>query len=90
MATNEEIAQHEQFPLLSPCTQLYSIIVLSFKGSFQIFSVMFSKSSAADLLYVGKRLSQYFKIIQCILMQLTHAITKQYWCTQVHYNELCT
>ena len=53
MATKEEIAQNEQFLLLSPCFQLCSIIVLSFKGSFQFFGGMFSKSSAADLLYVG-------------------------------------
>ena len=32
MATKEEIAQNEQFLLLSPCFQVYSIIVLSFKG----------------------------------------------------------
>ena len=56
MVTKEEIAQNEQFLLLSPCFQLYSIIVLSFKGIFHRFSGMFSKSSAADLLYVEKGL----------------------------------
>ena len=54
MATKEEIAQNEQFLLLSPRFQLYSIVVLSFKGSFHCLSGMFSKSSAAELLYVGK------------------------------------
>ena len=54
MATKEEIAQNEQFLLLSPCFQLYLIIVLSFKGSFKFIPGMFSKSSAAYLLYVEK------------------------------------
>ena len=35
MATKEEIAPNKQFLLLSPCFQIYLIIVLSFKGSFQ-------------------------------------------------------
>ena len=60
MATKEEIAQNKQFLFLSPCFQLYSIIVLSFKGSFHSIIVlsfkgsfhtisgMFSKSSAAE------------------------------------------
>ena len=39
------------------CFQLYSIIVLSFKEIFCAFVQIFSKSSAADLLYVGKGLS---------------------------------
>ena len=52
MTTKEEIAQNKQFLLLSSC--LYSIIVLSIKGSFQICSGIFSKSSAANMLYVGK------------------------------------
>ena len=43
MATKEEIAQNEQFLLLTPCFQLYSIIVLLFKGSFQFCSSMFLK-----------------------------------------------
>ena len=34
MSTQEEIAQNQQFLLLSPCIQLYSIIALSFKGNF--------------------------------------------------------
>ena len=37
MATKEEIAQNKQFLLLSPCFQLYLIIVLSFKGIFLCF-----------------------------------------------------
>ena len=59
MSTKEEIAQNEQFLLLSSCFQLFSISVLWFKGSFQICSDMFSKSSAADLLYVGKGLRRF-------------------------------
>ena len=35
MSTKAEIAQIDQFLLLSPCYQLYSIIVLSFEGSFK-------------------------------------------------------
>ena len=54
MATKEEIAQNEQFLLLSLCFQLYLIIVLSLKGSFHCFSGMISKSSAADLFVCGK------------------------------------
>ena len=41
IATNEEIAQNEQFLLLSPCFQFYSIIVLSFKGIFCAFAKRF-------------------------------------------------
>ena len=48
IVTKEEIAQNEQFLLLSSCFQLYSIIVLPFKGSFSnFFGYVFSKSSAA-------------------------------------------
>ena len=54
MTTKEEIAQNEHFLHLSACFQLCSIIVPLFKGSFQFVSGMFSKSSAADLLYFGK------------------------------------
>ena len=49
-----EIAQDEQFPLLPQCFQLYLIIKLSFMDIFLFFFPLFSKSSAADLLYVGK------------------------------------
>ena len=34
--------------------QLYLTIKISFMEIFQVFVTMFSKSSAADLLYVGK------------------------------------
>ena len=54
IVAKEEIAHNEQFLLLSPCFQRCSIIVLSFKVSLQLSSGMFLKSSAADLLYVGK------------------------------------
>ena len=55
MVTKEEIAKNEQFLLLSQCFQLNVFNNwTSFKGSFQIVSGMFSKSSAAELLYVGK------------------------------------
>ena len=37
MATKEEIAQNKQFLLLSPCFQINSILVLSFKGIFCTF-----------------------------------------------------
>ena len=47
LATKEESAQ-EQFLLLSPCFQLYSIIVLSFNGSSLMISGMFSKLFAED------------------------------------------
>ena len=60
MAIKEEIAQNEQFLLLSPCFQLCSIIVLSFKGSSQFFSGIFSKASAADLMNEGKGYSTVF------------------------------
>ena len=45
---------NNQFLLLSPCFHLYSNIVLSFQVSFQECLGMFSKLSAAELLYVGK------------------------------------
>ena len=49
-----EIAHHEQFHLWPQRFQLYLTIKLSFMDILQIFVTMFSKSSAADLLYVGK------------------------------------
>ena len=52
LSLKKKLLKNEQFLLLSPCFQLYSIIVLLFKGSFKNKSGMFSKSSAADLLYV--------------------------------------
>ena len=44
----------EQFLLWPQCFQLYLTIKLSFMDIFQVFVTMFSKSSAAYLLYVGK------------------------------------
>ena len=52
--TKGEIAQKKQYLLLPKCFQLYSIIMLFYIEIFHIFDKMFSKSSAADLLYVGK------------------------------------
>ena len=75
-STKEEIAQYEQFLLLLPCIQLYSTIVLSFKGSFHLVSSMLSMSSDADVLYVGRvnpllhtrnMLQIYLKIISAML-----------------------
>ena len=54
MLTKEEIAQNQQFLLVSSRVQLFSIIVISFKGSSHKFSGMFSNSSAADSWYEGK------------------------------------
>ena len=47
--------------------QLYSIIVLSLKGRFKFVSVMFSRSSAAEMSFVGK--SQQDKL--CLKLYLT-------------------
>ena len=52
--TKGEIAQNKQFLLLLQCFQLDSVIILSFIKICNIFANMFSKLSAADLLYVGK------------------------------------
>ena len=52
--TKGEIAQYEQFLLLSQCFQLFSVIKPTFIKLFRVFAWMFSKSSAADLMYVGK------------------------------------
>ena len=49
-----EIAHDEQFHHLPQCFQLNIMIKLSLMKIFHIFEKMFSKSSAADLLYVGK------------------------------------
>ena len=54
IVTKEEIAHNEQFRLLPHCFQLYSVIKPLFKGIICSFAKIFSKSSAADLLYVGK------------------------------------
>ena len=49
-----EIAHDEQFLLWPQCFQLYLTVKLSFKEILQVFFTMFSKSFAADLVYVGK------------------------------------
>ena len=54
MATKEEIVKNEQFLLLPQCFQLHSIFILSFIKIYHIFVALFSKSSAAELLHVGK------------------------------------
>ena len=54
IVTKEEIAQIKQFLVLPQCFQLFSVIILSFIEIFHVFALLFSKLSAADLLYVGK------------------------------------
>ena len=54
IVANGEIALNEQFLHLPQCFQPYSIITLSLINFIYIFVLMFSKSAAADLLYVGK------------------------------------
>ena len=49
-----EIAHNEQFLHLPQCFQLYLMMKLLCIEIFHIFVNMFLKSSAADLLYVGK------------------------------------
>ena len=52
-AAKREIAYNVQFLLLPQCFQLDSSIILSFTEILHIFAKIFSKSSAADLLYLG-------------------------------------
>ena len=47
-----DIAHDEHFLFWPQCFQLYLTVDLSFLEIFQVFANMFSKSSAADLLYV--------------------------------------
>ena len=54
IAAKDEIAHDGQFLLWPQCFLLYLTIKLSFMKIFQVFFTIFSKSSAADLLYVGK------------------------------------
>ena len=56
IATKGEIAQNEQFLLLPQCFQtLYTVVnIPTIIEIFHIIEFTFSKSSAADLLYVGK------------------------------------
>ena len=49
-----KIAHDEQFLLWPQCFQLYLEIKLSFMEIFLFFATIFSKSSVADLFYVGK------------------------------------
>ena len=49
-----EIAQNEQFHHLPLCFQLFSVPILSFIECCHVFAWLFTKSSAADLFYVGK------------------------------------
>ena len=49
-----EIAQNKKLLRLPQCFQLFSLIVPLFIELNYIFDKMFSKPSAADLLYVGK------------------------------------
>ena len=51
---NKEIAHDEQFLLLPQCFQLDLVIILSFIEIVHDFANMFSKTSAADFLYVEK------------------------------------
>ena len=63
-----EIDHDEQFTLLPQCFQLYLMIKRSFMEIFHIFANMFSKLSAADLLYVGKGLEKSMLILSLIQM----------------------
>ena len=58
METKEEIAQNKQFLLLSPCFRLYSIIVLSFKGSSQFFLGYVFEVDCCRIFACGKGLKQ--------------------------------
>ena len=52
--TKGVVAHHEQFHLLSQWFQLYLIIKLFFMKIVLFFDNRFSKSSALDVMYVGK------------------------------------
>ena len=54
IVTRGQIGHNEDFSLLPQCLQLYSLIKRSFIEHFQVFAKIFSKKSAADLLYVEK------------------------------------
>ena len=53
IVAKDKIAHDEQFLLWPQCFQIYFTIKLSLE-SFQVCVTMFSKSSAADVMYVGK------------------------------------
>ena len=46
--------ENEQFLLLAQCFQIFSIIKPLFMEIFHVFANIFSRSSSADLFYVGK------------------------------------
>ena len=54
IVAKREIAQNEQFLLLPQCYQLCLVIIPIFIEMFYCFAKMFSKSSAAESLYVGR------------------------------------
>ena len=60
----EKLPIMTKFLLLPQCFQLHSIIFLSFIRIYHVFAWLFSKSSAADLLYMGT--DQYYgKLLKC-------------------------
>ena len=65
-----EIAHDEQFPLLPQFVQLYLMIKISFMEIFHIFANIFSKSSAAELSYVGKCKGNYTAVSDTILTDI--------------------
>ena len=52
--TKVEIVYYGQTPVLPRCFQLQIIIIVSFIEMFHVFPVCYTKSSAADVLHVGK------------------------------------
>ena len=54
IVTKGEIAQNEIFLLLPQCFKLFSVIIPTIIEIFHILEWTCSKSSAVDLLYVGK------------------------------------
>ena len=63
-----KIAHDEQFPLWPQCFPLFLTVQLSLMDVFQVFVIKFSKTSAADLMYVGKGYvsSLLFSVIKCV------------------------
>ena len=61
MVTKEEIAQNEQFLLLSPCFQFYSIIVFSTKWSFKKKIGYVFKVVGCRVIACGERVKLYIK-----------------------------
>ena len=80
-----EIAHDEQFLLWLQCFQLYLTIEISFMEIFQVLNVnMFSKSSAADLLYVGKGLLIYIALFEWCFMPLSTVFQLYYVVSRVN------